>query len=212
MTQFSWNLLAPLPSKWHPQWAQSLTISILSSRNYLPHEPLKIAQKPNHPLPTPNKKIDLKLWSQNFNNNIKSRNTCMRNIKGMRLPISTLLEYYGTANVLPVSLLIISPGPVVTKFTNPSTPILNRNVHKGAKTRNWGRVLAFGNFVTTGPVLNLCYWHCCVWHLMCQTYGCCCCCRQYYRWRMTPAKLYGFAGPHFYWWCTWSEICGVVAL
>lgn len=52
-------------------------------------------QKPNHPLPTPNKKNDLKLWSQNFNNNIKSRNTCMRIIKGMRLPISTLLEYYG---------------------------------------------------------------------------------------------------------------------
>lgn len=90
VTQFSWNLLAPLPSKWHPQWAQSLTITKLP-----PDEPLKIAQKPNHPLPTPNKKkFDLKLWSQNFNNNIKSRNTCMRNIKGMRLPISTLLEYY----------------------------------------------------------------------------------------------------------------------
>lgn len=80
-----------------------VTSSVSTVFNYLhtqftklpPHEPLKIAQKPNHPLPTPNKKIDLKLWSQNFNNNIKSRNTCMRNIKGMRLPISTLLEYYG---------------------------------------------------------------------------------------------------------------------
>lgn len=42
----------------------------------------------------------------------------------------------GSANVLPVSSLIILPGPVVTKFTNPSTLIRNRNVHKGAKTRN----------------------------------------------------------------------------
>lgn len=38
----------------------------------------------------------------------------------------------GSANVLPVSSLIILHGPVVTKFTNPSTLILNRNVHKGA--------------------------------------------------------------------------------
>lgn len=103
----------------------------------------------------------------------------------------------GSANVLPVSSLIILPGPVVTKFTNPSTLILNRNVHKGAKTHNWGWVLAFGKFVTTGPVLNLCYWYCGVWHLMRQTYSCCCCLRQYYRWRMTPAKLYAFAGPYF---------------
>lgn len=90
------------------EFVGTLTVEITSSVstvfNYLhtqftklpPHEPLKIAQKPNHPLPTPNKKkFDLKLWSQNFNNNMKSRNTCMRNIKGMRLPISTLLEYYG---------------------------------------------------------------------------------------------------------------------
>lgn len=91
----SWNLLAPLPSKWHPQWAQSLTISILSSRNYLPTNLWKLPKNPTTPSPHPTKKIDLKLWSQNFNNNIKSRNTCMRNIKGMRLPISTLLEYYG---------------------------------------------------------------------------------------------------------------------
>lgn len=42
----------------------------------------------------------------------------------------------GSANVLPVSSLIILPGPVVTKFTNPSTLNRNRNVHKGANTRN----------------------------------------------------------------------------
>lgn len=95
VTQFSWNLLAPLPSKLHPQWAQSLTISILSSRNYLPTNLWKLPKNPTTPSPHPTKKIDLKLWSQNFNNNIKSRNTCLRNIKGMRLPISTLLEYYG---------------------------------------------------------------------------------------------------------------------
>lgn len=113
----------------------------------------------------------------------------------------------GSANVLPVSSLIILPGPVVTKFTNPSTLILNRNVHKGAQNSQLRLSIGFWKICDDG----LCYWYCGVWHLMRQTYSCYCCLRQYYRWRMTPAKLYAFAGPDFfYWWCTWSEICGLL--
>lgn len=80
-----------------------MTSSVSTVFNYLhtqftklpPPRTFENCPKTQPPPPhTQQKKIDLKLWSQNFNNNIKSRNTCMRNIKGMRLPISTLLEYY----------------------------------------------------------------------------------------------------------------------
>lgn len=90
------------------EFVGTLTVEITSSVstvfNYLhtqftklpPPRTFENCPKTQPPPPhTQQKKIDLKLWSQNFNNNIKSRNTCMRNIKGMRLPISTLLEYYG---------------------------------------------------------------------------------------------------------------------
>lgn len=89
------------------EFVGTLTVEITSSVstvfNYLhtqftklpPQRTFENYPKTQPPPPhTQQKKIDLKLWSQNFNNNIKSRNTCMRNIKGMRLPISTLLEYY----------------------------------------------------------------------------------------------------------------------
>lgn len=111
----------------------------------------------------------------------------------------------GSANVLPVSSLIILPGPVVTKFTNPSTLILNRNVHKGA---NWGWVLAFGKFVTTVFVTDI---------AVCDTW-----CARLIVAIAVSDNIIDEEWPRpncmlsraliFYWWCTWSEICGVVAL